>query len=452
MNSNYKVVEGDDYRRLKAELFSKKRFYKYINLNKILLSDVIPDFSSTIKKNFKDIIIYYIETIFLLLKSLIKILIYKTVLDKISIGNKNIWFLVPPTSRPSYKKEIATIDNKNFNPDLITWKYKLNTLDIKQTYYRLLFFIKQLAFFYINSVNLKKNIQFNYQLLKIYDLESDFGNHKKPEAVFSIKDFQRFENAIIQIANNKLIPTFTTQHSVHHYFTEHNERIGNMMIDNLESKNLLLWGDFNKNLYKNFNPETKLHVTQAYLRPKIDFNEQNDVNPNLIIICLGCNRRLPETEELLITFNKINPAIIKDLNIIIRLHPSVNYDKYKKVIKNLNLNFEYKIQQNKNEFTYEYNKNNIFITGLSGAYYDLTYLGFKTIFFDYHYSLFEKLPRVLKPCTNHYQLGDQIVELIDMETTKWYKICENIVKFTTNHDLMEKKDKSIIEDISKIIF
>ena len=71
----------------------------------------------------------------------------------------------------------------------------------------------------------------------------------KPKAILSLKDFQRHENAIIQKSNILKTKTFTTQHTVHPNFIGDNERGGNLVFLNCESKNLLLWGNFLKNQF-----------------------------------------------------------------------------------------------------------------------------------------------------------------------------------------------------------
>ena len=79
---------------------------------------------------------------------------------------------------------------------------------------------------------------------------SDFCRHQRPRAVFSIKDFQRLENAIIQTANINNIPTFCTPHSVAHFFVDKNERNGNLVLYNVTATNVLAWGEFNNEIYK----------------------------------------------------------------------------------------------------------------------------------------------------------------------------------------------------------
>ena len=106
---------------------------------------------------------------------------------------------------------------------------------------------------------------------------------------------------------------------------------------------------------------------------------------------------------------------------------------------------------NKGEFIYSYKSNSIFITGLSGVYYDLIYLGYKTIFYKFPYDLFEELPRVLKPCKNEKDILNQINKLAKLKNSKWKKISKKIVKKTLNHNILEVNDRSIIKDVFKII-
>lgn len=222
-----------------------------------------------------------------------------------------------------------------------------------------------------------------------------------------------------------------------------------MMLSNSVSKNILCWGRFNLKIYKNFNPQSNIFLTRAYLRPK-KINLTKITNKVSLIICLACNRRILETIEILKKLKKISKNINK-FNIVFRLHPSVNFEEYKKLIENFKLNLKYSVEFNKGEFTYNYKSDSIFITGLSGVYYDLIYLGYKTIFYKYPYELFEDLPRVINPCKNEKDLLTQINRLSKLKNSKWKKKSKKVVKETLNHNILQVSDSSIIEDVFKII-
>ena len=449
MYKKSEIFEGKNYRNLIKKLFKKKRFYKGIDINKFVLADVVPNFHYLKKKNFFLKISNSIIITIIFLKILIKIFLIKTVLNFEYKGNTNIWFLYAPSKRPSMKKELIENLKKKKTPHYVSWKNQINFNNFFENLKRLKFYLNNLLFNNFNFIDIKKDLIINYNILKLYDLEKDFNNQIKPKSVLSMKDFQRFENGIIQIANLKNIPTFTTQHSVHHYFIKKHERVGNIMISNSVSKNILCWGEFNLKVYKYFNPKKNIYLTNAYLRPKKIPSNVLDSKVSLIV-CLACDRRFPETIAILTKLNKISKYIEK-FNIIIRLHPSVNFEEYKKFIDDFNLNFRYSMQFNKGEFTYNYESNSIFITGLSGVYYDLIYLGYKTIFYKFAYNLFEELPRVLKPCKSEKDILSQINKLAKLNNKKWKNISNKIVKKTLNHNILQVKNNTIIEDVFKII-
>ena len=450
MHIKSEVFEGKRYRNLVKKLFKKKRYYKGIDINKFVLADIATDFYiKNKKKNFFFKIYNYLQNTFSILKIVIKIFFFKTVLHFEYKGNLNIWFLYAPTKRPSLKKKLIKDLKSKKIPHYVSWKNEINFYSFYENFKRLKFYFNNLLFNNFNFIDFKKNLLINYDILKLSDLEKDFNKQIKPKSVLSMKDFQRFENGIMQISNLKNVPTFTTQHSVHHYFIKKNERIGNMMLSNSVSKNILCWGEFNLKIYKYFNPQSNIFLTGAYLRPKKI--SSNVISSKIsLIICLACNRRLPETIAILKKVNKIS-KFIDEFNIIIRLHPSVNFAEYKKFINNFNLNFKYTVEFNKGEFIYSYKSNSIFITGLSGVYYDLIYLGYKTIFYKFPYDLFEELPRVLKPCKNEKDILNQINKLAKLKNSKWKKISKKIVKKTLNHNILEVNDRSIIKDVFKII-
>lgn len=446
---NLKVLEGDDYRLLFKRLFKKDRFYRGIDLNKFFLADIVRDFNSEDTISLYDNFFDKFKLCFEFLKIIAKILLYKSVLFYSFKGNTNIWFIVAPNKRPSLRTEIDKIVQALKQPKLVSWKYKFNALKIFENISRLNFYFSNLFSNYLEFLSLRDNILLSYNTLKLYDFEKNFDKLERPEAVFSFKDFQRFENGLMQIANLRLIPTFTSQHSVHHYFIGKNERVGNMMISNAVSKNFLCWGKFNMNIYKHFNPDSNVHLTQAYLRPeKKIINEISDKIP--LIICLACNRRLPENISLL----KLINSICKDLDefeIIIRLHPSVDYNSYLKIIKKLELKFKYLLPLNKKKFAYEYSNNAIFITGLSGAYYDLLYLGFKTIFYRYPYELFEELPRAIEPFEDKEKLLKQLNSIKNLKQKEWIIKSKSVVNYTLNHNILEVKKNNFILDILDIL-
>ena len=84
-----------------------------------------------------------------------------------------------------------------------------------------------------------------------------------------MKDFQRFENAIIQFANLLNIESFTTQHAVHHCLIGKNNRLGEIVFRNSVAKNILTWGQFNCDVYLNFNKKLNIIPSQAILLPSV---------------------------------------------------------------------------------------------------------------------------------------------------------------------------------------
>ena len=127
------------------------------------------------------------------------------------------------------------------------------------------------------------------------DLKHDFPHYSLPNGIFAIKDFQRFENALMQIANLKGIPTFTTQHSVHHCFAGKNSRIGNLIFMNGAAKNVLCWGTAVQKSYKKYCPERNYITSTANLRPNVkepkDENKDNVSNKeNIFLLALGGRR------------------------------------------------------------------------------------------------------------------------------------------------------------------
>ena len=130
-------------------------------------------------------------------------------------GKTNFWVLKQQgVLRPSYLKEYENlIKNKNLLL-LSLGRRKINLCVIT----RFLSFIKYLRLC-LSDIYSAKYAIYNARLLMFsVDLMNDNLWLKKPRAVISLKDFHGIDNALVQIANKKLIPTYTTQHSVPHFF------------------------------------------------------------------------------------------------------------------------------------------------------------------------------------------------------------------------------------------
>ena len=194
MHIKSEVFEGKRYRNLVKKLFKKKRYYKGIDINKFVLADIATDFYiKNKKKNFFFKIYNYLQNTFSILKIVIKIFFFKTVLHFEYKGNLNIWFLYAPTKRPSLKKELIKDLKSKKIPHYVSWKNEINFYSFYENFKRLKFYFNNLLFNNFNFIDFKKNLLINYDILKLSDLEKDFNKQIKPKSVLSMKDFQRFD-------------------------------------------------------------------------------------------------------------------------------------------------------------------------------------------------------------------------------------------------------------------
>jgi len=200
------VFEGKNFRKLLKLNKKSILYYKELNLNKIWLSDLIPNYTNEYK-------ISYFKKINQLLKLVTKIFFYEYNLIKKNNGKDKIWILLSNSVRKSHLDFIKSEEKSIENPSIVSWERKFKIKKVSKI-------INQIKYSYL-SIKYSKKIFKNSNYLKIayntlvsIDLfESKILN--KPSAILSLKDFQRYENAIIQKSNLLKIPTFVTQHTVH---------------------------------------------------------------------------------------------------------------------------------------------------------------------------------------------------------------------------------------------
>lgn len=167
------------------------------------------------------------------------------------------------------------------------------------------------------------------------------------------------------------------------------------------------------------------------------------------MVTLGCSRRSEENLNLLRLLKSLKKH--KDYKIIIRPHPSAKINEIKKLINDLKFKANIEISEGAKNHLFNYSSNTICITGLSGVYYDLMYLGYKVIFFDNDYTIEQKLPRALPPVKTSYSLEEQIEMLLNYDILKWKQNSNKILMECIGMKMLENKNTSLADDIDNII-
>ena len=269
----YKIFEGEEFRKLLKKNRANTLYYKKLNLNRTWLSDLIPDYSH--ENNFS--LPEKIKKFFRLIK---KIFFYEYDLVKKNKGKDKIWILVSNSIRKSHSDLVKLEEKSIEKPSIISLEAKIQNKKISKI-------INQIIYAYL-AIKYSKKILKNsdyldlaYKSLVSIDL-FDTQMLTKPKAILSLKDFQRHENAIIQKSNILKTKTFTTQHTVHPNFIGDNERGGNLVFLNCESKNLLLWGNFLKSVYSRYYQDKKFYYSKNFFIPK---RKKNNIKKKRYIIC-----------------------------------------------------------------------------------------------------------------------------------------------------------------------
>ena len=147
----------------------------------------------------------------------------------------------------------------------------------------------------------------------------DFSQAKK---IVVLGDVWQEESMLVQYANDKGIGSVTCQHAL---FIP---GIGNSTYDILnmwmvKAKTALLWGQYTKEQYRNFNPNLKCDVCG---NPTIIEKKYHE-NADIIGIALDLPRMHDYNQKMIETVEKY--AIKKNKNVLIRIHPADKQEAYK---------------------------------------------------------------------------------------------------------------------------
>ena len=360
-------------------------------------------------------------------------------------GKTNFWVLKQQgVLRPSYLKEYENLIKNKKPPFIITWKKKkkINLYVIT----RFLSFIKYLRLC-LSDIYSAKYAIYNARLLMFsVDLMNDNLWLKKPRAVISLKDFHGIDNALVQIANKKLIPTYTTQHSVPHFFKKRNFREANIMLLSTVAQNILCWGSYIRNIFSQYYKNKNLILSSAILRPVLSSTTLKE-KKNTFIFVLGGRRHNNENTKL-IEFATLLDKKIQNFKIIFRLHPTISKKDFEIIKTVSNLKNQVIIEESKEtKHQFNYPLESTVITGTSGSYYDYLYLGYKVVYFEYNYEMLAELPRALPKVKSFNELYDQIIYLKSISNKKWEKLANKVLVKTINLSIRQKRNISLIDEI-----
>ena len=443
-----------------TRFLSKDRFLEGVDLNRVLLAEAFDAFPASAIPPLAD------SGKFSLLRSLkqfpytlrhyafllISVLWERHTFSILREGNCGIWFVTAHRVRPSYAEEIDGTTTGSSIPSVVTWKKRITPRGPIRLVRRCLHFIRLVRLCSSPNNRFRDAVKMARTAIAAIDLARDFPRVPAPRAVFSMKDFQSLENAIIQFANKANIPTFTSQHSVHHFFTGKNFRDGNLVFLNCEAQNVLCWGSFNQKHYTQFNPDKNCILSRAHLRPKIRRGTQltSEADSRQIVIALGGRRHELENLDLLLLLNRAAEEL-EDISVIVRLHPTIDARKYHDLIHQMRFTHRVSVESPGGPFSHEYPSSAICLTGLTGTYYDLLYLGLRTIYFDYGYDLLEPLPTVLPKITSAAGLLEQIHLCRDISEAEWRQKANEVLAATLNLGMQERRPIGIIDEIQQLL-
>lgn len=447
---NNETFEGPKFTEFMKLFTNKKRIYNNLDLNKILMADIDIEPHLLQKTNSLKFLLDKIYSIFIsVIKLIVNVYLFEHILFEKSKGSST-WFVISPSVRDNHLEETNELLTKS-SPTIISWKKIRNNKNVIDRLSRIIILFKLFKISYFNKISLLENINLAKTSFIAVDLFNSFKQKKPPKIVFCLKDFQRFENAIMQSANLLNIESFTTQHAVHHCLIGKNNRLGEIVFKNSAAKNILTWGQFNCDVYLNYNNRLNIIPSQAILLPKVrPIIKKNKLIKPRLLICLSGSRHKKDNYRLLKLLKKTEDYI-ENYELHLRIHPTANIDVIKNIINNFSFKKYINITKKYSDISKEFSQlDTIAIAGLTGTYYDLVYLGYKVISFDPQYDLYKKMPVVLESVINENQLKKQIHYLNMLDFDKWNQRANQISFYTLGLKIRELRSTDIINEIETI--
>lgn len=447
---NNETFEGPKFTEFRKLFTNKKRIYSNLDLNKILMADIDIEPHLLQKTNGLKFLLDRIYSIFIsVIKLIVNVYLFEHILFEKSKGSST-WFIISPSVRDSHLEETNKLSAKS-NPTIMSWKKIRNNKNVIDRLSRIIILFKLFKISYFNKISLLENINLAKTSFIAVDLFNSFKQKKPPKILFCLKDFQRFENAIMQSANLLNIESFTTQHAVHHCLIGKNNRLGEIVFRNSVAKNILTWGQFNCDVYLNYNKKLNIIPSQAILLPKVrPIIKKNKLIKPRLLICLSGSRHKKDNYRLLELLKKTEDYI-ENYELHLRIHPTENIDVIKNIINNFSFKKYINITEKYSDISKEFSQlDTIAIAGLTGTYYDLVYLGYKIISFDAQYDLYKKMPVVLESVINENQLKKQIHYLNMLDFDKWNQRANQISFYTLGLKIRELRSTDIINEIEII--
>jgi hypothetical protein len=449
------VFQGEIFRDTIDSFNNVDRRAGSININAIILSNVQQQISKNhvnseeICNPIRHVIIIY-NNLLLFVKYSIKA-IYKCLHLTIDIsGDNQIWILKPPGSlRPTYLEEYDCYSKLIIKPSTVTWEYKFN--NFVDGLKHVIKYIQLLHLCRSNAYTIEDTLDNAYLALQAIDLlNCQLWVTQKPLAILSLKDFSGVENAIIQIANTRKIPTFTTQHAVHHIFKGKNYRGSDIVLKNIVSTNIFCWGEYICDIIKTYYPnKANIILSSANFIPKLS-DKLDDVNAynSSYVFALGGRNHFDENIKL-INFAKIIDSYYSNIILYFKFHPTDTYEIYNETLyQDAFNNYVVIYDINSKSREYSYPLNSIIITGMTGVYYEFLYLGYKVLTYDYRYEMLVDMPRALPPFTNLNELLSQLRLIKNIPKNDWIIRANLVLRKCMNISINETRNTNLIEEIN----
>lgn len=289
----------------------------------------------------------------------------------------------------------------------------------------------------------------------VADQARELFSRQKPRALFMYQDFTGISNALIQVARDHDIPTYSTSHAIHPEFTGKNERLGNAVFENSFSDVYVCWGkhaDWQMSKYLEKTRRQRrllLHsrpTSPAEKQFDMDKSSREKINTNELIVSLMGRRHEADNGALLHLVTEFVKN--KPYHVTVRPHPTLRREKYQAYLDYIKEKYfiEAELSDSRTSVQSNYTDRSLGITGLTSTYYENLFFGIPVVFFDFAIELVEELPRVLPAVTSPEDLAQQVDLIESLTWHDWYQKADPVCEAVYNRSCLDFEDReSMIE-------
>ena len=277
----------------------------------------------------------------------------------------------------------------------------------------------------------------------------------RPAALFIYRDFTTEGNVLVQVAKERGIPTYTTQHAIHPEFRGPNERVGNIVFENTWSDTYVCWGEFSRRqMEARSASDASSRRLLVHTRPTSPEEQQLALAKDsgrliqveeLIVSLMGLRQ---EAENLAVARATFEVARRRSYRVTVRPHPSLDQAKYGALVDRLATAYGVQATLNDSRASTQaaYSEHSLGVTGLTSTYYENLLFGVPVVFYDDGLQLVKSVPRVLPGVRSADEMEEQIRSIEAMSWAEWYALADPVCELVYSRPCLDFTEReSMVE-------